>query len=378
MRQKKDTLGMTLTSVLVAVALTSALAVATAKLISNQVKLNKIMTLTDQRDMIVRFYSALMHNRLVWRCTLYDPSNSALLDFISNTTNSFSGNVEMRTPDCKFKENFSGGGVAELVQFQATETHGSGDHYRSSGAFFDTNNPSILRDSLTEHYDDGWWEVSLTASAIAKGSVDLTLTVQFDKDKYKTKHAQFDPPDIRDTVVYKVRKGDPNIKGIESRCHDNNKAIIAIDDLRSDRGVTCSNDFLVDVQRIGASASGNFLHTLADGADANARVGRASGTEDRTGLLVANEYPFAIHNITAQGDYRYTNVSGARGVLGSHCTEKNSVDSDYVLHSIAGSPGTLNYGCSYNRGPRGKQGLPGALGHEGDQGERGDPAPACS
>ena len=161
--------GMTLTSVLVAVALTSALAVATAKLISNQAKLNKIMTLTDQRDMIARFYTALMHNRLVWRCTLYDPNNSALLDFISKTANSFSGNVELRTPDCKFKENFKTGGTKGIEELRVlTNAHGSGDHYRSSGAFFATNNPVILGDSLTEHDNSGWWKVSLTASAIAK------------------------------------------------------------------------------------------------------------------------------------------------------------------------------------------------------------------
>ena len=371
--------GMTITSVLVAVALTSALAVATAKLISNQAKLNKIMTLTDQRDMIVRFYSALMHNRLAWRCTLYDPQNSALLAYITNTTASFSGNVELRTPDCKFKENFNTTGTAKGIEelLVLTGTHGSGDHYRSSDAFFDTNNPVMLGDSLTEHNNDGWWQVRLTGSAIAKGSIDLTLAVEFDEVKYKAKHGGFDPPDIRDTVVYKVRKGDPNIQDVKSTCADN-EAITAIDDLRSDRGVTCSDDFLVDVPNIKPGAKGNFLHTLADGADLSARVGSASGTEGRTGLLLSNEYPFAIHNITAQGDYRHTNVSGQRGVLGSHCMEEDtSLNTDYVLHSIAGSPGTLTYGCSYNRGPKGRQGLPGPLGHEGDRGPRGHPAPPC-
>ncbi|MDE3268734.1 MAG: collagen-like protein, partial [Pseudomonadota bacterium] len=262
---------------------------------------------------------------------------------------------------------------------ELTATHGTGDHYRSSGAFFDVHNPITLGDSLTDHNANGWWKVALTASSVAKGSIDLVLTVDFDENAYKTAHANFDPPDIRDSIEYRVRKGEPNIDNVEEDC--GTRAVVAIADLASGtRGVTCSTDPLVNVQSHNARAivhRGKFLHTLADGTDP--RVGDANGTEDRTGLRIDNVYPFAIKNITTVGDYRLVPVEGANGVLTGHCTTHalGGTDANYVLHGISGSPGILRYQCSYNLGPQGKQGLPGPLGHEGPKGDPGLPAPPC-
>ena len=371
MKQK----GMTLTSVLVAVALTSALAAATAKLISNQTKLNKIMTLTDQRDMITRFYSALMHNRVVWLCTLYDTSNSALLDDISGTTTPSNRSVELRTPDCKFKEAANAGGKGIKIEElrELTATHGSGDHYRSSGKFFSTaaDNSVLLGQSLTEPETGGWWKVSLTTAGISKGSVDLTLTVEFDLTKYKAAHAEFDPPDFRETTTYKVRKGDPNVENMEEDC--TNSAVVSIDDLNSGvRGVTCSSDlgvYLVDVPTVLQEKKGNFLHTLADGTDA--RVGTAPGTENRVGLEIEYVFPHAIENITSSGDYVETVVNSKPGVLafsaGNVCSNNSP-----VLWKIDKDGFFTNH-----KGPRGVQGLPGPPGYWGPKGEKGDPAPAC-
>ena len=362
--------GMTLTSVLVAVALTSALAVATSKLISNQSKLNKIMELTDQRDMITRFYSALMHNRIVWRCTIYDPNNSALLDYISNTTNSFSDKVELRTPDCKFEEEFTTTGTAAGIKElrPLTAPHSSGNHYRSSGAFFDTNNPMLLGKSITEHTSDGWWNAALTANSINKGSVDLTLTITFDRTKYKAAHGDFEPPDIRDTVEYKVRKGDPNVENMLEDC--NTSAVVAIGDLASGlREVTCSSDFgiqLVNVPNVGTGQQGNFLHTLADGSDA--RVGG-----DRTGLKIENVLPHAIENITTSGDYQLTPVNGAAGVLAFPAGSAPCSNNEPVLTAISAGSGVWDN----HKGPQGVQGLPGPPGRWGPQGPPGYPAPAC-
>ena len=368
--------GMTLTSVLVAVALTSALAMATAKLISNQAKMNKIMTLTDQRDMITRFYSALMHNRVVWQCTLYDTSNSALLDEISGTTKPPNRSVELRTPDCKFKEtaDASGKGIKIEELRELTATHGSGDHYRSSGKFFSTaaDNSVLLGQSLTEPDTGGWWKVSLTTVGIAKGSVDLTLTVEFDLAKYKAAHAGFDPPNIRETTTYKVRKGDPNIENMEEDCAIS--AVVAIDDLDSGvRGVTCSSGLgaqLVDVPAVLPEQKGNFLHTLADGTDA--RVGSAAGTENRTGLKIENVLPHAIENITSSGDYVETVVNSKDGVLAFPKKAAPCPHSDSVLWKIDKEGFFTNH-----RGPRGVQGLPGPPGRWGRKGDKGDPAPPC-
>ena len=386
MKQK----GMTLTSVLVAVALTSALAVVASKLVSNQAKLNKIMTLTDQRDMITRFYSALMHNRLVWRCTLYDTNNSALLAYITNTAASFSGTVELHTPDCKFKENSITEGIEELRTL--TSAHGSGDHYRSSGAFFDTHNPVLLGESLTEHDANGWWRVRLTANPIAKGSIDLVLTVEFDEDNYKARHANFDPPDIRDTTEYKVRLGEPNVQGSQKDCSD--KAIVAIDDLASGlRSITCSIDDLVDVPDVGTQARGHFLHSLPDGkrvGDAShllvgspapdvmiTRAAMATDTTDRTGLRRAIPEQYAITQIYADGSYELAPVDGDPGVLGFKPALPGSqgvcLHNSPALSEIIGGVGKW----TNHQGPRGKQGLPGPHGHWGDPGDPGPPAPPC-
>ena len=398
MKQK----GMTLASVLVAVALTSALAVVASKLVSNQAKLNKIMTLTDQRDMITRFYSALLHNRVVWRCTLYDSNNRHLLEYISDTTNSLANDkFELRTPDCKFKERVGSlttpagdttSGIEELHTL--TAAHGSGDHYRSSSAFFATN-PMHLKESLTTHDADGWWIVELTADPIAKGSVDLVLTVTFDHAKYKTAHANFDPPDIRDVVTYKVRKGDPNVEGVSEDCADH--AVVAIDDLATGiRNITCSEDPLVKISNLPPNKKGKFLHSLADGKETTI-IPSARGISDpldpsvltqshiqgRTGLRQAIGKYYAITLITEDGDYELTPVdeftatNPAPGVLGFRPPLPGSPG--VCLHNSPALSEIINGEGKWtnHQGPRGKQGLPGPHGHWGGSGDPGPPAPPC-
>ena len=371
--------GMTLVSVLVAVALTAALAVASSRLISNQVKINKIMDLTDQRDMIARFYTALMHNRVVWRCTLYDPSNSSLLACISDTASCGVGHVRLKTPDCKFKaasgtSPSSHEGLEELRPL--TGTHGVGDHYPASGTFF-TTNPTVLGESITEHDNNGWWATRLSAASVAKGSIDLVLTITFDRDKYKSRHAGFEPPDIRDTLTYRVRHGDPNVQGREEDCA--NTAVITVDDLATGlRGITCSDAKLVDVQDNNARPvihKGQFLHALADGSDA--RVGNGgTGTQDRTGLKVEDIFPHAIQDINTHGDSIRVEVNSKDGVLGFEPKQEPcpAAKNDPVLAEITstGEPKWDN-----QRGPRGAQGLPGPPGYWGLDGCQGRPSPPC-
>ena len=65
-------MGLTLTSLMIAMALSGVISVAGVRLVANQMKGMQILDLVDKGDAIYKFYSNLLHDDMVWWCSLYD------------------------------------------------------------------------------------------------------------------------------------------------------------------------------------------------------------------------------------------------------------------------------------------------------------------
>ena len=343
---KNQQSGLTLTSLLTAVALTGVLAVSASKLVVNQSKMAKVLYLIDQREAIARFYSEMMNNELAWKCTLYDTHNSSLLtQVISTTAASFSGAVELHTPDCAFEEKTVGN--QRYAEFDVlTSPYGIGGAYRSSGSFFPTN-PIYLADSLTEEDADGWWEVSLTGSGIAKGSVDLMLKMKFLKNKYMSAHGNFNPPDIKEDLEYRVRHSREAIAGGDADC--GSSAVVAIGDLvgASVKDVSCSTHNLINVAGGGATDQGNVVL----GFSSSAIVRTEDGVNHRSAILRYDTglYPYSQKGISfiRNGGIPSPPTENRTLVRVGSCSQFNAV----VSTDLGGG-----FSCANNAGPKGGTG----------------------
>ena len=172
-------LGLTLTSLMVAVALSGVLAVAGTRLVVNQMNALRVMELRDKGDSIFKFYSNLLHDDKVWWCTLYDGDpntstpNSALRNCVLKGSCSGSGTVRLMGPDCEFK--FTGSGARDFS---------TGNFIASSIALVPTGGKH-LKDSAMQAASGGWWNVKVTWEHRGSAEVDLILTQTFNESLWQ-------------------------------------------------------------------------------------------------------------------------------------------------------------------------------------------------
>jgi len=199
--------GLTLTSLMVAVALSGVLAVAGTRLVVNQMNTMRVLELKDKGDSIFEFYSNLLHDDKVWWCTLYDRAletsvdgdepnyNRPLRRCVLRGEECTSGTaMRLMGPDCRFLEQAGPPGephYEKLVQrfnafgaWQLTPLRGV-ESFKSSAVTFIPVDGKDLKDSATQEVSGGWWNVKVTWEHKGNSAVDIIFTQKFDQDKWR-------------------------------------------------------------------------------------------------------------------------------------------------------------------------------------------------
>lgn len=196
--------GLTLTSLMVAVALSGVLAVAGTRLVVNQMNTLRVMELRDKGDSIFEFYSNLLHDDKVWWCTLYDnvlgqnptPINNPnfhLRRCVLRAENCATSGTAMSLmgPDCRFLEPLERTGTIQhrfdafgewWFRPKGTLTK---ETYANSQVTLIPVGGKDLKDSVTQAASDGWWNVKVTWEHKGASAVDIIFTQTFDKDKWR-------------------------------------------------------------------------------------------------------------------------------------------------------------------------------------------------
>ena len=246
MSMRKQKLGLTLTSIMVAVGLSGILAVAGMRLVTNQMNALRVMELIDKGDAIYKFYSNLLHDDKVWWCTLYDEieevppppnPNIALRECVFGKGGCFSGNagtaMKLMGPDCQFHEPVIGPPGNRIVKHRFKYDHrrvGAYDftkeymdvgvlkkQFESSNVTFIKAGGKTLRDSVMVEPSDGygWWNVELRWTEVGNNAVDLIFTQKFDAGKWRDAPAagKRHLPELNYPREFRVRRSTNYLEG---------------------------------------------------------------------------------------------------------------------------------------------------------------------
>ena len=268
-------LGLTLTSIMVAVGLSGILAVAGVRLVVNQMNALRVMELIDKGDAIYKFYSNLLHDDKVWWCTLYDGNeidppptpptpNQSLRNCIFGKGGCFSGSagtaMKLMGPDCQFHEPVVGPPGNRIVKHRFEHNNrrvGAYDftkEYMDAGVLkkqFESSNVTLipvggktLRDSVMVESSDGWWNVELRWTEVGNNAVDLIFTQEFDAGKWRNAPAagKRHLPELNYPREFKVRRSTNYLQG--SGC--GSAAVTEIALHTANRNVDCHGTPLVD------------------------------------------------------------------------------------------------------------------------------------
>ena len=229
----RSTAGLTLMSTLVAVALSGVIAVFAAKMITGQVRVAKVSELIDKREAILKYYTTLLKDEQVWKCTLY--SNTGLRNYIMGAGGSPPSNVTLVGSNCTFS------------------THEQDKQYVGIGGVTPTNTiiaggNLTLGESITDADPDGWWKLELSSTAAGgSAAVDLKLEICLDRDKYAAAYPSGVPQELKYICpakkLVRVRHSENSVdKGVNEVCKASGKAVvdIALHDDSPRREVSCS------------------------------------------------------------------------------------------------------------------------------------------
>lgn len=257
MSDRSRSLGLTLTSIMVAVALSGVLAVAAVRLAVNQMNSLQTVELIDKGDAIFKFYSNLLHDDKVWFCTLYDGIEEKFLQNTTPLTNQelhdcvlaakggvacpgigVSSAVALKGSDCrwneqletkvthdrsqpvhthvtvgrnyrKFRRALRAGGILDFsYRGNRLGIKGPKDkNFQSSSVVFIPKAGKDLRESLIQSSPGGWWNVKLEWEHMGNRAVDLVFTQTFDRDKWRSVTApKRELPQLREERVLRVRR----------------------------------------------------------------------------------------------------------------------------------------------------------------------------
>lgn len=204
--------GLTLTSLMVAVALSGVLAVAGVRMVGTQMNTMRVMELRDKGDSIFRFYSNLLHDDKVWWCTLYDrilgqnptPTNNPnrRLRYCVLQGENCTGGSTMRLmgPDCRFTEPVCQSypctnellhrfGAFGQWRFLNPDPGTTPDLYANSTVTLIPVDGKDLKDSIVDSDSDGWWNVKVTWQHMGNSAVDIIFTQKFDAAKWQAEPA---------------------------------------------------------------------------------------------------------------------------------------------------------------------------------------------
>ena len=248
--------GMTLASIMVALALSGVLAVSAMQMIANQMQAMRVMELSDKGDAIFRFYSNLLHDDTVWWCTLYDgiegtatALNQKLRHCVFGKGNCSGTAMDLKGPDCKFLEPLVSGRARS--RFKVTgDLDFDKKNFRSSSIAFIKDGSKTLRRSVTRDNSGGWWQLQLQWQHAGQRSVDLIFTQSFDINKWRNAApGRRYTPKLNYPRQLRIRRSAAYVSGsgggLSYGC--GSKAVVSIDLYTQSRTVTCSEHPLVDL-----------------------------------------------------------------------------------------------------------------------------------
>lgn len=194
--------GMTLTSLLVAVALSGIIAVFGGRLVVNQMFMAATTELIDKGDAIMQFYVNALQDQATWRCTLFDIDNDTLRKYMFTTLSqgniSASGiGIPLRGPDCDHPEatRLSSGNIwqrQELVRNLILD----GSSGKKRGTLLIPSNGKKIGNTILGSSTTGWWQLNLKAIPISplpppsrRGDIDLELSMCLNEANYNSAHS---------------------------------------------------------------------------------------------------------------------------------------------------------------------------------------------
>lgn len=381
--------GMTLTSLMVAVALSGIIAVFGSRLVVNQMFMAATAELIDQGDTVMSFYVNALRDRKVWRCTLFDTGNEDFRKLVLGGVGT-TAQVSLRDPRCKSLTSITPTTIVGVVD--PLRLHEWRNHPILSGS--DRGEELLPKagkyvgDSIAGSdvgASDGWWKINLEAKqAGGKGDVDMILKLCLQESVYVAKHKKrkqvprayryvCPPVTLPRTSEYMIRRVRYSENAIKKNTCSANKAIISVGDRSQGLISTTCSDF--KLLRIGSPPSAYELDPLGERTDRQAmkpsscitrdNVHRITGRHpaigtDGNGNLICPTNQVLLHSLGVG-----TDDSGANG--GSLCGRETVIDRnwrgidttrnlDLVVCGI-NKDGTIR--CCSRKGPKGPDGLKG-------------------
>ena len=222
------TQGLTLFGTMVAVALSGVVAVLATELATNQLALAKIEELYDKRQAILKFYTDLLDNEEVIKCTI--AGNTGLQEYIKKYQTSSAVNAaKLVPPSC------------------------SGSLIPASGMY--------LGESISIPTPDGWWQLDFSWQGKGKGTIDFIVELCLDRSKYEATYPTVTIPPLQwecpDQKTVRVRYSENSIAAGEKDCTP--KAVVDIALHTVGRAVTCSTHPLVNITNCNPD---EFIHKI--------------------------------------------------------------------------------------------------------------------
>ena len=328
--------GMTLTSVLVALALTSITAVFGTRLVLDQLSLANTAIIMSKGESIFRFYSALILDSDVWRATLN--GDNALSNYVkghviaSSTTmndvalRDIGGNIVIPSGGMKIKDKIVAGSSAE------------------SG---------------------GWWEIKLSWIKMGRGSVDLKLEFCLNKTAFRNAPENIGRTNIANAFRYlcsknkrttRIRYSENSVQ-TSPNCAAQGKAIkyISLHSGAPSRIITCSTPKLVNTN-LGTCPNRSHVFAIKGGTRSC-----TSGSTIRTG----------VHAESCSGG-KHIQVTSSGVTCSSNSFLVNiNVTKCGIGKVVCGFNSDMTVQCCSAKGPDGVQGKRGKEGQEGPTGHIG-------
>ena len=334
--------GLTLSSLLVAVALSGVVAVFGTRMIVNQMTLANTAEIMDKGESIFRFYKSLLLDTDVWNKTL--DANTSLKNYVKGHDTSYS----------------SSNNNTSLVDVAGNQLIPSGG--------------GSLKDDMIGHTTGGWWKLGLYWQKKGRGSVDLVLELCLDKSIFQGATENIGRKNIADSYRYlcpqkrtfRIRYSENSVQA--SPCQADGKAIVRINrhSINNSRLITCSGQKLVNTS-VKQNSSQSGRECLNENFVGSIGAGSASCVTGRTGVNARYCYNGSFVQINSDGT---THCSSDRFLVnryGASCPHSRSISGNGEV--VCGFNSDMTVRCCPSKGPDGVQGL--RSGNQGPTGLRG-------
>ena len=355
-----STNGLTLTSILVALALSGIVAVFSTRMVTDQMALANTAVLLAKGDSVFRFFNGIISDSDVWEKTLEHSSNSSLKTYVKGhgtSVDSSSTRNTLTLIDHLNKVVIPSGGVK-------------------------------LKDTISTNVTGGWWDVKLSWIKMGHGSVDLIFELCLDKTNFQSAPENDGRKAIANSFGYLCpKKREARIRYSENSLKATNcggKAVVAVNHHShpNSRRVTCSTYNLINPTL--SCGDRTFVHEVGSGIGvcASGRVGAQPITcyngsfvqINRDGTLSCSSDRFLVKKSQSSCPHPYV-VCGFNSSRGVQCCNSTGPTGAQGPRGIIGDRGPPGFnGRKGADGPKGyAQTIKGPVGFRGRRGPKGEP-----